>query len=323
MNFNIPLDKTPAKYPFSFTKNSVYKKKTLFNLDSKGIISLFREQEEQSEAIVQYTFRSLEYIQKNVQSPLLFNPVKWIYNTGLNVAAIKNKENHRLVWNKYRDKYKNPQNQTALMAVERLYFHTPLGLEYDAFSNGTYLLFFLPLDIGIKKETIIKGLDWLLMPINIPLNTTFKCINIDTQYITFKGWVSLDEKMLDELLRKDNFKNKAKKYHFSKDFQLESEIDLTIEVATKRLYKAEFNLKVKGEKEELYEIMNYSIHSEQYDIKYGVYKTHKGKSYTKEEWEDFEQEQFKEYARKNNIPLGEEKPKKGGRFFLDEKESDF
>ncbi|WP_164875628.1 hypothetical protein [Apibacter sp. HY039] len=46
-------------------------------------------------------------------------------------------------------------------------------------------------------------------------------------------------------------------------------------------------------------------------------------NYTKEEWEKFEQEQFKLYAQKNKLPLEEEKPKKGGRFFLDEKESDF
>ncbi len=54
-----------------------------------------------------------------------------------------------------------------------------------------------------------------------------------------------------------------------------------------------------------------------------VFKTHKGKNYTKEEWGKFEQEQFKLYAQKNKIPLEEEKPKKGGKFFLDEKESDF
>lgn len=53
------------------------------------------------------------------------------------------------------------------------------------------------------------------------------------------------------------------------------------------------------------------------------YKTYKGKKYTEQEWEKFEQEQFEHYARKNNILLEDEKPKKEGRFFLDEKEGDY
>lgn len=54
-----------------------------------------------------------------------------------------------------------------------------------------------------------------------------------------------------------------------------------------------------------------------------IFKTYKGKKYTKQEWEKFEQEQFEHYARKNNILLEDEKPKKEGRFFLDEKEGDY
>ncbi|PQL95580.1 hypothetical protein [Apibacter adventoris] len=58
-------------------------------------------------------------------------------------------------------------------------------------------------------------------------------------------------------------------------------------------------------------------------VKENSYKIYKGKKYTEQEWEKFEQEQFEHYARKNNILLEDEKPKKEGRFFLDEKEGDY
>ncbi|TWP29929.1 hypothetical protein ETU09_02810 [Apibacter muscae] len=58
------------------------------------------------------------------------------------------------------------------------------------------------------------------------------------------------------------------------------------------------------------------------------YKIYRGKKYSQEEWEDFEAKQFKIYAEKNNIRMDpkEEKPKKKavpGKFFIDEKESDY
>lgn len=317
------LPNTVTKYHYSFNKKSYYKKKTLIQIDSNGIISHLRENDE-SESIEKYTFRCLEYKYKNIKSPLILNPVKWIYNTNLNVAAIKNKENHKLVWNKYRDKHRTPQNQASFMVIERLYFHTPLGLEYDAFSNGIYLLFFIPLNAKIKKDTFIKGLDWLNIPINLPFNTTFRCSDINNKFINLKGWISLDEKILDELIRNDNFKNKAMKYHFSKDFQVESEIDLIIEVETKSLYKADFNLEIKGDNNNLHETMNYSILSEYYNDKNKVYKTYEGKKYTKDEWEQLEKKLYEKYSQNKNTTTNHDieidKKKKGGNFFLDERE---
>ncbi|TWP29175.1 hypothetical protein ETU08_07755 [Apibacter muscae] len=47
---------------------------------------------------------------------------------------------------------------------------------------------------------------------------------------------------------------------------------------------------------------------------------YKGKTYTQEEWEEFEKKQFKDYAQKHNIPLDDGKPKKSFGFFLDEKD---
>jgi hypothetical protein len=56
----------------------------------------------------------------------------------------------------------------------------------------------------------------------------------------------------------------------------------------------------------------------------GVYKTYKGKSYTQQEWEEFEQKLFEEYAGKHNlrsaIDIEKERNKKGGGFFLGERE---
>ncbi|CVK16999.1 hypothetical protein Ga0061079_11413 [Apibacter mensalis] len=55
-----------------------------------------------------------------------------------------------------------------------------------------------------------------------------------------------------------------------------------------------------------------------------VYKTYKGKSYTQQEWEEFEQKLFEEYAGKHNlrtaIDIEKERYKKGGGFFLGERE---
>lgn len=50
------------------------------------------------------------------------------------------------------------------------------------------------------------------------------------------------------------------------------------------------------------------------------YQTFKGKFYTKEEWNKFEEEELKNYARKNNMVLDKNNAKiNSGRFFLDEK----
>ncbi|TWP23050.1 hypothetical protein ETU10_08740 [Apibacter muscae] len=54
-----------------------------------------------------------------------------------------------------------------------------------------------------------------------------------------------------------------------------------------------------------------------------IYKTHKGKTYTQEEWAEFEQKQFESYAHKHNIPLEKDKPKKSFGFFLDEKDCEY
>ncbi|MGM5629917.1 hypothetical protein O2K51_03360 [Apibacter raozihei] len=53
----------------------------------------------------------------------------------------------------------------------------------------------------------------------------------------------------------------------------------------------------------------------------GVYKTYEGKDYTREEWEEFEQKQFEDYARKHNISIAKNDKKDTNgftsRFLLD------
>lgn len=62
---------------------------------------------------------------------------------------------------------------------------------------------------------------------------------------------------------------------------------------------------------------------EEKSIDQSYYKKYKGKIYTEEEWKEFEKKQWEYYAKKNNIQVDIEKErnKKGGGFFLDEKES--
>lgn len=56
-----------------------------------------------------------------------------------------------------------------------------------------------------------------------------------------------------------------------------------------------------------------------------IYKTYKGKNYTKEEWENMEQKLYENYVQKNNLGNGntdckKEIKKKGKGFFLDERD---
>lgn len=92
MEFQYFTDQEPSKYQFAFHKKSTYKNKTLLNVNSHGSISFLRQEEKEQKETLQYIFLILKYTQKNVQSPLLFTPVKWAYNTKLNITGIKNKE---------------------------------------------------------------------------------------------------------------------------------------------------------------------------------------------------------------------------------------
>lgn len=70
-----------------------------------------------------------------------------------------------------------------------------------------------------------------------------------------------------------------------------------------------------------YIIVDEKILYKKQGYKEGVYKTYKGKNYTQEEWETFVEKDIQQYAKKHNIKLEDSDPeKKGGKFFLGEKE---
>ena len=260
MTLTIPYDSKTIKYNFRFNKKHIYKKREEVNLETEGITSLLIKATERFEDSLEYLFHSDKFVQKGVKDPLIFNPVKWIYNLKLNATGIDSKEDLRLTWNKYRDKYRRQDNLVSFKLLESLYFTVPLGMEYATFSNSPYLLFFINLlNKDIEKETVIKGLDFLLMPMSIPVNTTFQCIEINKDNMELNGWLSLDEEKLGELLRQKKFSEHARSYHYSKDFNLDSKIKVIIDTKTSSLFSASFDLEIKGEGGKLHEVMKYEI----------------------------------------------------------------
>lgn len=293
----------PSAYTFNFSKQSSYKDKSLASFNSKGKLN-FQRQETDIENVFEYIFKSIEYQQDNNNSPLLFSPVKCLYDQNKNDFEIKNKDNFKLVWERYRDKHRNKNNQVLILSLERLYFHTDKGIEFDVLSNAPYLPFFIPQPAKLEKESILPSINWLFIPLNLPLKTTYKCQEINDDIIYLKGWVSLDEESLDSLMTKDNFKLRAKDYHFSRDFQINSDLKIKLNTKTQLLYKAEYEIRITGENN-LKEITRYSLYSESHQEERGIYKTHKGKNYTKEEWAKFEQEQWDKYNKNNRSFLAD------------------
>ncbi|MDR3339885.1 MAG: hypothetical protein LBT25_07340 [Candidatus Symbiothrix sp.] len=260
MKFTLPQDMESIRYDFQFYKNHIYKKTSTLELETKGEIRLLRKASERFENSLEYIFRSDKFIQKGVSDPLVFNPVKWIFNLQLNTSGIDEKGDLKLIWNRYRDKYRKQENLIAFKLLENLYFNIPLGMEYQAFSNTPYLVFFINLfENEIEKETVVKGLDWILMPMSIPVNTTFRCTNLDERRMELNGWISLDDEKMDVLMSDKQFKETAKSYHFSKNFSMESQIKVIYESKTSYLHFASFDLEVKGEDGKLHEEMRYEI----------------------------------------------------------------
>ena len=263
MLIDIKEQNIPVTYQFSFEKVVFRKKKDLLSVHNKGKISVGTKFTDKVENGIEYTFKTEEYNSKEIKEPLMLDPVKWVFAPIKNEVFIRNKDNLRLIWNKYRDKYRRRENSALFLALERLYFNTYQGLENSALSECPHLPFFINyFETNLDKDMLIIGCNWLLLPLNIPLNTTFKVININNQYIVFDGWVSLDEETLDLLLTKERFREKAESYHFSKDFTIDSSIKVLIDKNTSYLHSAIFNLEINGEDGALHETMKYEISGE-------------------------------------------------------------
>ncbi len=247
-------------YLFDFYKYHKYKGKTILNIESNGSFNTQRLIREEGSNLPEYVFRSESYHQERMKDPLIFSPLKWIYNKAEHAASIKSKDHLKRVWCRYRDKYRRPENAAGLLVFERLLFNVPMGMEYDFFSNGAYLPFFIDIyDIDIEEETVLKTQDWVLMPMSIPVNTYFKCTKLTDESIYLDGWLTLDEDKLDELLTKEIFRQKAKSYHFSKDFRIESSIKVVIDIRNACLHSALFSLEISGENDSLHERMQYEV----------------------------------------------------------------
>jgi len=292
---------TPLSFTFSFKKKHSYKDKTNISINSKGKISLTRNPVFFEENLWEYTFRTSNYEQQGVKEPLIFNPIKVIYDLAENKFQIKNKQNLKLLWERYRDKYRTKQNLATLLTLEKFYFHSEKGLESECISNAPFLPFFIPfVSTNFKPEQIISSLSWLSVPINLPLKTTYQCVEIDEDFIFLKGWVSLDEEAMELLLSKENFKYRAKPYHLSGDFQIKSDLKLKIRKKTMLPYKAHFEINITGENN-LSENTYYELYSSDYTEKEGVYKTYKGKDYTEQEWAEIERIEWEKYKNRSKI----------------------
>ncbi len=180
------------KYNFNFHKYTSYNKKILINVLTEGEfnVTLYHDSDPLNQ---EYIFKYDKFIQKGLKEPLIFSPFKWIFYKNKNEATIKSKNGLEAIWKRYRDKYNKRELQASLLMHERLFFHTPRGLENYSFSYNIYLPFFINTPHDLKVDDIIEGIDWLLIPIDIPVNTHYKCKDINQSLITLEGWITLDK----------------------------------------------------------------------------------------------------------------------------------
>lgn len=262
MNLEIVDDSKPTTYDFSFRKQHTHKKRTEILSNTSGSFSLLRQKSDKFENCYEYIFNYQNFYSKENKDPLLFDPIKWLFNIKLNGAGISSKEDLKIQWDKYKNKYRSKENIIHFKALESLYFKSLFGLEYMFFSNSPFLIFFINYyDIDIDKDKIIRGPDFLFMPMSIPVNTWYKCTKIDDEKLYFSGWVTLDEDKLEALISQKQFKDHAKSYHFSKDFSIESNIEVCINIKNTTLNNATFEMHINGEKGSLKEDMYYEIKS--------------------------------------------------------------
>jgi len=211
----------------------------------------------------EYVFTYSQFVQKGLKEPLIFSPIKWIFEVEKKHAYIKTKTNVQAIWKRYRDRHNRPEYQAYFLMLERLFFHTPGGLENYSLSHTFYLPFLFHLTAGIKENDIINGVDWLFMPMNIPVNTYYKCLKNSNEEIILDSWITLDKERLDELLTKEKFRNKAKDYHFSQDFTISSDIKIIFKNFT--LHSVNFRVEIKNNNG-LYEMFQFTIERDNFDI---------------------------------------------------------
>lgn len=247
----------PVKYSFIYNKKSLYKKKILFETNDKGKLNFKLDNESENLELI---FRNESFISSISKDPLIFTPVKYIYDKELNIYIVKNKKNIKLQWSKFKEKYRNKMNSAILQVLERLYFHVPLGLEYEFLSNGCYMPYFLNIyDKLINEDAIFNGMSWVHSPLGLPLKIDYQLLIQEKNTISFKGTVSLDDEKFNLLLVDKSFQKKAKSYHYTKDFTIESDIYIKYSIETGYIISSSFLLKIFSEREEINEIIEFKI----------------------------------------------------------------
>lgn len=277
-------------YNFKIKKSSAFKGKALLNLNASGKFSLSCNKLDAGD--LSFIFTNMEYNSINTKDPLIFNPVTWHYNWKLNLAAITEKKSFKPLWNNYRNKHSNTANKVQFLVLEKLYFETPLGMEYDTFSNGVYLPFFNDSKGMYLTGEHYRGLDLLLMPLNIPVKTKFLCKELNDREVLLEGCIEFNEEVMEKLLSNQNFKVKARSYHFSLDFSIDSKIEIVIERITNVIKKITCRNIISGA-DELFEETNYEVCTDFDSYHGGIHKIVDDKKYTIEEWEELERERKK------------------------------
>jgi len=247
-------------YHFKYSKRSQFKTEKISDIKSNGEFSLSISNSENLELV----FRNKSYSTNMTSDPLVFSPVKLSYNSESNFFVIKNKESIKMQWDKHKEKYRNPKNLSMIMVVERLYFHILFGLEYDLLSSSAYIPFFSNFyDRDFNEDYVIHGMSWVLTPLSIPVKIQYKLQHQQKNLIFLAGLVSLDEEKLSELIADKNFQQRAKSYHFTKNFTIDSDIKVVYDLDTGYLVSSNFKIKISGKDEGLEDEISFQLNQEE------------------------------------------------------------
>jgi len=245
------------KYSFSLEKKFQFEGQTQLDLITEGTFDVTKEK--QQDKLTSFSFVTNSFKQKKVKEPLIFSPFNWEYNNDKHSLEVMSKRDIELTWKKYRDKFISKENKITFLVLERVFFNMPKGLENYSLSHSYDLPFFIDVTNDIKVGDIIEGPSWLLIPAIIPVNTYYKCI-YNSEKIVLNGWLSVDKEKLDSYLLSEIFRSKAKNYHYSQEFNIDSKIEIHIDKKDLNLIKAIFELNIKGD-DDLSEVFKYKINN--------------------------------------------------------------
>lgn len=242
-------------YRSEYAKQTFYKNGKLSDLKSQNSFSLNLHQEEK----LQMTFTSKDSTDDTLSS-LTFSPVQFELDEKKNTFEITNKKLLKVQWNKFKEKNRSGKNNTFLFLYEKLYFKMQSGMEYDLLSNGSHLPFFVNIyNKDLEVGAVIDGMSWVHTPLGLPLKIEYAVELVNDLELTLRGTVSLDEETLTKLIADKQFQQKAKPYHYTKNFSITSDIKSIYDVRTGYLKFSKFSLKILSAEEEINEQIDSSV----------------------------------------------------------------